>query len=64
MPDAITLTPLRLKAGRPTSDICVDYDDLDGEDDDASAMVTRNIFTWLRDVDGFPVAEKAIREHE
>jgi hypothetical protein len=34
------------------------------EDDDCSEMVTRNIFTWLRDEDGFPVAERAIRQHE
>jgi hypothetical protein len=27
-------------------------------------MVVRNISTWLRDEDGFPVAERAIREHE
>ena len=25
---------------------------------------SRNIFTWLRDEGGFPVAERAIREHE
>jgi hypothetical protein len=27
-------------------------------------MVTRNVFTWFRGEDGFPVAERAIREHE
>ena len=27
-------------------------------------MVIKNIFTWLRDKDGFPVAERAICEHE
>lgn len=57
--------PLRAKNGQPTySDISVDYDNLDNEDDDCSEMVTRNIFTWMRDEDGFPVAERAIREHE
>lgn len=45
------------------SDIDVDYDDYDSEDEN-SEMVTRNIFTWLRGEDGFPVAERAIREHE
>jgi len=55
---------LRAKSGNPEcNDISVDYDSLDNEDDDCSEMVTRNIFTWLRDEDGFPVAERAIREH-
>ena len=57
--------PLRAKNGQPAnSNISISYDNLDNEDDDCSEMVTRNIFTWLRDEDGFPVAEKAIREHE
>lgn len=57
--------PLRAKNGRPTeSNISVAYDKLDNEDDDCSEMVTRNIFTWLRDEDSFPVAERSIREHE
>jgi hypothetical protein len=43
--------------------VAVDYADLDLEDD-VSEMVTRNVFTWLRGEDGFPVAERAIREHE
>ncbi|KAN0104199.1 hypothetical protein V8E51_009944 [Hyaloscypha variabilis] len=46
------------------SNVAVNYDSLDNEDDDCSEMVTRNIFTWLRDEDGFPVAERAIYEHE
>jgi hypothetical protein len=41
----------------------VDDDDYDSEDE-TSEMVTRNAFTWLRGEDGFPVAERAIREHE
>ncbi|RSL62286.1 hypothetical protein CEP53_004830 [Fusarium sp. AF-6] len=41
----------------------LDYDDLDSEDENSEA-VTRNIFTWLRGEDGFPVAERPIREHE
>ncbi|RFU31114.1 hypothetical protein B7463_g5222, partial [Scytalidium lignicola] len=57
--------PLRAKNGQPIDgNISVPYDNLDNEDDDSSKMVTRNIFTWLRDEDGFPVAERAIREHE
>jgi hypothetical protein len=56
---------LRAKDGQPTDgNISVTYDNLDNEDDDCSEMVTRNIFTWLRDEDGFPVAERAIREQE
>lgn len=57
--------PFRAKNGQPTDgNISVTYDNLDNEDDDSSEMVTRNIFTWLRDEDGFPVAERAIREYE
>lgn len=57
--------PLRAKNGNPTNgNTYVTYGSLDNEDDDCSEMVTRNIFTWLRDEDGFPVAERAIREHE
>ncbi|KAH7369773.1 hypothetical protein BKA65DRAFT_561091 [Rhexocercosporidium sp. MPI-PUGE-AT-0058] len=57
--------PLRAKNGVPRKgDLAITYENLDYEDDDCSEMVTRNIFTWLRDEDGFPVAEKAIREHE
>jgi hypothetical protein len=55
---------LRAKSGNPEcNNIVVDYDSLDNEHDDCSEMVTRNIFTWLRDKDGFPVAERAIRDH-
>ncbi|KAF4449072.1 immunoglobulin variable region used by the ITC63B heavy chain [Fusarium albosuccineum] len=45
------------------SAIEVDYDGYDSEDEN-SEMITRNVFTWLRGEDGFPVAERAIREHE
>ncbi|KAK4182438.1 hypothetical protein QBC35DRAFT_395974, partial [Podospora australis] len=41
----------------------VDYGMLDPEED-VSEMVTQNVFTWLRGEDGFPVAERAIYEHE
>ncbi|EGX88986.1 hypothetical protein CCM_09033 [Cordyceps militaris CM01] len=41
----------------------VPYEKLD-RDGDCSESMTRSMFTWLRDADGYPVAEKAIREHE
>lgn len=56
---------LRTKAGHSLIDkVSVNYDKFDFEDDECSEMVTRNMFTWLRDEDGFPVAERPIREHE
>lgn len=58
---------IRAKARKPSVTIdnsfAVDYDSLDPEDE-VSEMVTRNLFTWLRGEDGFPVAERSIREHE
>ena len=58
-------TPLRAKNGQPkVVNGSIAYGNLDNEDDDCSEKVTRNIFTWLRDEDGFPVAERAIREYE
>jgi hypothetical protein len=58
---------IRAKAGKPpvtgNNIFVVDYHDLDLEDE-VSEMVTRNVFTWLRGEDGFPVAERSIREHE
>ncbi|KAK9442048.1 immunoglobulin variable region used by the ITC63B heavy chain [Metarhizium brunneum] len=41
----------------------IHYDNLD-RDKDCSESMTRNMFKWLREADGFPVAERAIREHE
>jgi hypothetical protein len=46
-----------------TRQTLVDYGELDFKDE-VSEMATRNIFTWLRGEDGFPVAERAIRQHE
>ncbi|KAH7176326.1 hypothetical protein EDB81DRAFT_897615 [Dactylonectria macrodidyma] len=60
------LTTIRLKHGQVTENghgVDVDYNGIDSEDEN-SEMVTRNIFTWLRGQDGFPVAERAIRQHE
>ncbi|KAM4065106.1 hypothetical protein HRG_004556 [Hirsutella rhossiliensis] len=31
---------------------------------DLSDMVTRNVFMWMREIDGFPIAERAIYHHE
>ncbi|KAH6677947.1 hypothetical protein F5X68DRAFT_245792 [Plectosphaerella plurivora] len=58
--------PAEQEVGR---NIEVDYSRLDEEEDDndeedeTSEMVTRNIFEWLRGDAGFPVAERAIRQH-
>lgn len=41
----------------------VDYGWLDRERD-LSEGVTRNIFTWMRDMDGFAVAERDIYQHD
>ncbi|EFY90715.1 hypothetical protein MAC_03295 [Metarhizium acridum CQMa 102] len=41
----------------------IHYDNLD-RDKDCSESMTRNMFKCLREADGFPVAERAIREHE
>ncbi|OAQ71020.1 immunoglobulin variable region used by the ITC63B heavy chain [Pochonia chlamydosporia 170] len=56
---------LRHKAGDSAqwNSAAVIYDDVDMEDD-VSEMITRNVFTWLRGCDGFPVAEREIRKHE
>lgn len=43
--------------------IVVDYGKLD-RDRDCSESMTRNMFKWLREADGFPIAERPIREHE
>ncbi|EJP62012.1 uncharacterized protein BBA_09060 [Beauveria bassiana ARSEF 2860] len=40
----------------------VPYEKLD-RDQDCSRSLTRSMFMWLRDADGYPVAEQAIREH-
>ncbi|RSL98174.1 hypothetical protein CDV31_012708 [Fusarium ambrosium] len=69
--DGVKSAALRPKNGQISSDNDhiinnhddLDYEDLDSEDENSEA-VTRNIFTWLRGEDGFPVAERPIREHE
>lgn len=47
--------------GQPAANIVIRYDKLD-RDRDCSETMTRNMFKWLRDADGFPIAERAIRE--
>lgn len=57
--------PLRVKNGQSTDhNIVVGYKSLDKEDEEMSEMVASNIFIWLRGIDGFPTAERSIREHE
>ncbi|EEU47533.1 uncharacterized protein NECHADRAFT_35839 [Fusarium vanettenii 77-13-4] len=53
---------------RPTSSsmttvIPVDYTQLD-PDRDISEISTRNIFMWMREMDGFPINEREIYQHE
>ncbi|KAI1421060.1 hypothetical protein F5Y12DRAFT_65640 [Xylaria sp. FL1777] len=43
--------------------IRINYDMLD-RDKDLSETVTRNIFEWMRDMDGFPISERDIYRHE
>lgn len=43
-------------------DLKIPYTQLN-RDKDCSPSVTRNMFRWLRDADGYPAAEQAIREH-
>lgn len=59
----ITIRPKCEPTSTHSQELEIDYDDCDSEDE-TSEMVTRNMFTWLRGEDGFPVAERAIREHE
>ncbi|KAF6825153.1 hypothetical protein CPLU01_10441 [Colletotrichum plurivorum] len=49
--------------GGESEPIEVDYGWLDRERD-TSESVTRNLFTWMRDMDGFTVAEREILQHE
>ncbi|KAG6088599.1 hypothetical protein E4U15_005654 [Claviceps sp. LM218 group G6] len=41
--------------------MAIRYDKLD-QDLDISVLMTTNIFTWLREQDGWPVAERGIRD--
>ncbi|KAG7421586.1 hypothetical protein Forpe1208_v000121 [Fusarium oxysporum f. sp. rapae] len=45
----------------PTSP--VNYTGLD-PDRDISELVTKNVFTWMREMDGFPISERDIYKHE
>ncbi|KND91921.1 hypothetical protein TOPH_03550 [Tolypocladium ophioglossoides CBS 100239] len=46
---------------QPVADIAIRYDKLD-RNRDCSEALTRNMFKWLRDADGYPVAERGIRD--
>lgn len=46
-----------------TAAITVDYTRMD-PDRDISEMATRNIFMWMREMDGFPIGEREIYQHE
>ncbi|KAF5558564.1 immunoglobulin variable region used by the itc63b heavy chain [Fusarium mexicanum] len=52
-----------LKSSQPAATSLVDYRGLD-PDRDISKQVTRNIFTWMREMDGFPISERTIYKHE
>ncbi|KAF5975636.1 immunoglobulin variable region used by the ITC63b heavy chain [Fusarium bulbicola] len=52
-----------LKSSQPAATSLVDYRGLD-PDRDISEQVTRNIFTWMREMDGFPISERTICKHE
>ncbi|RTE68301.1 hypothetical protein BHE90_017322 [Fusarium euwallaceae] len=65
-PAEATMTPRKLSAEAnddPGNTGPVLYHGLNRERD-CSASLTRNMFLWLRGVDGFPVAERAIYGHE
>ncbi|KAG6140828.1 hypothetical protein E4U12_005804 [Claviceps purpurea] len=45
----------------PAASMAIRFDKLD-QDQDISVLMTTNIFTWLREQDGWPVAERGIRD--
>ncbi|KAG6068741.1 hypothetical protein E4U32_007606 [Claviceps aff. humidiphila group G2b] len=45
----------------PAASMAIRHDKLD-QDLDISVLMTTNIFTWLREQDGWPVAERGIRD--
>ncbi|PWI65463.1 hypothetical protein PCL_07064 [Purpureocillium lilacinum] len=47
--------------GQSVASVAIRYDKLD-RDRDCSEAMTRNMFKWLRDADGYPVAERSIRD--
>lgn len=58
-------TPLRAKDGVATGGdaSAIVYDGLDRHDEACSKAATQGVFAWLREEDGFPAAERAIRQH-
>ncbi|KAF5633847.1 immunoglobulin variable region used by the itc63b heavy chain [Fusarium tjaetaba] len=64
--EAATLTTITRPSSKPSQAVAprlADYSGLD-PDRDISERVTRNIFTWMREMDGFPVSERKIYKHE
>ncbi|KAF5639681.1 immunoglobulin variable region used by the itc63b heavy chain [Fusarium sp. NRRL 52700] len=63
--EAATLTTITRPPSRakPSATHLVDYSGLD-PGRDVSEQVTRNIFTWMREMDGFPVSERNIYKHD
>jgi hypothetical protein len=57
-----TIRPL-LKTTHAAAASLIDYRGLD-PDRDISEQVTRNIFMWMREMDGFPINEREIYKHE
>ncbi|KND87694.1 hypothetical protein TOPH_07703 [Tolypocladium ophioglossoides CBS 100239] len=62
-PSGGSFTPSSKADDVSASDIVVHYDKLD-RDRDCSESITRNMFKWLREADGLPVAERDIRNQE
>ncbi|KAK2683988.1 hypothetical protein RAB80_001934 [Fusarium oxysporum f. sp. vasinfectum] len=64
--EAVALTTIicpSLKSSHPTAASLIDYRGLD-PDKDISEQVTRNVFMWMREIDGFPINEREIHKHE
>ncbi|ENH64795.1 hypothetical protein FOC1_g10000216 [Fusarium oxysporum f. sp. cubense race 1] len=64
--EAVALTTIicpSLKSSHPTAASLIDYRGL-GPDKDISEQVTRNVFMWMREIDGFPINEREIHKHE
>ncbi|KAH6964509.1 hypothetical protein DER45DRAFT_152166 [Fusarium avenaceum] len=64
--EAATLTTVirpSIKSSHPADASLIDYSGL-GVDRGVSEHATRNIFMWMREMDGFPINEREIYKHE
>ncbi|KAF5965914.1 immunoglobulin variable region used by the itc63b heavy chain [Fusarium coicis] len=64
--EATTLTTIirsSLNSSHSAAASLIDYRGLD-PDRDVSEQVTRNVFMWMREMDGFPINEREIYKHE